>query len=128
MPHLGEKGERYGLLMTDQRRIYEHSLRTKDEAPEAIIRELNVIAKRRKLNKLHLYFADLQVGMGNDGAQDGKFADLSKISYFVSDGAPELICKQLREYLTGRHGVCQYATSSYNPNHNEAENVVKIVT
>ena len=90
MPYPGEHGERYGVLMTDQRAIYERAIRSKDEAPDAIIDELSVLAKKRNTQTLQLYFSDMQLEIGDEGAGEHT-ENYSQIKVIVSDGAPELL-------------------------------------
>ena len=86
-----------------------------------------MLAKKRNTQTLQLYFSDMQLEIGDEGAGEHT-ENYSQIKVIVSDGAPELMCKALEDALVRREGICKFATAGYTPSQNQAENIVKIVT
>ena len=77
MPYGNAHREQYGVVVTDQKNLYEASIKTKGEAPKAIFDMLNQVAKTRGLTSLHLNCSDLQTDARDDLSTE-EFSDFSR--------------------------------------------------
>jgi len=126
-PFPGERGERVGTIIYDQRTLIAFATRTREETPARIIEEIDILCKRRGVTKLSLNFGDTQYEVQPGESDQEASPDYLRIKYICTDGAKEFMSKIMDKYCA-KNGLRRMTSGPYVHEQNEAENMVKVVT
>lgn len=121
-PFPGERGERYGTVIYNQRFIVPLAHKLKSDAPTLIVEQLKRLLKRQE-GPLELgpvrYFEAEEL---EPTPQTWK-----TMRQVTSDGASEYMNGALVDFCRA-HGIIKHASCPYTQSQNQAENAVKIIT
>jgi hypothetical protein len=125
-PFPGEKGERYGTIMYNERLLTGFAHRLKSDSPKMIISQLKKLLKRQDIGPLSVGPMRTYSVLENEDL-DPKSTAWDTVKVMVTDGAAEFMGEELTTFCD-QAGIEKQASCPQTQSQNQAENAVKIVT